>query len=206
MKHLPERENVAYFMRRLYKQKLTTTLGGNISVRLPDGDVLITPSATDKGEMKGEEIGLVDINGEMPEEKFRPSIETEMHLRIYRQRTDVNAIVHAHPVTACAFAASDLRIDASLILEAAVVLGEIAYADFKQMGTKELAAEVSAATTNANCVIMRNHGALAVGENILEAFDRLEVLENAAQMTIMTLGPLKGSVVRVDSGQWTVGS
>lgn len=201
MKHSKEREQVAYFMRRLYKQKLTTTLGGNISVRLTDGDVLITPSATDKGEMKGEEIGLLDINGKMPEKKFRPSIETRMHLSIYRQRRDVNAIVHAHPVTACAFAATDIEIDTSLILEAAVVLGEISYADFKQMGTNELATEVSVATTNANCVIMRNHGALAVGENILEAFDRLEVLENAAQMTIMTLGPLKGHIVRVNREQ-----
>lgn len=201
MTHSPERESVAYFMRRLYKQKLTTTLGGNISIRLPDGNVLITPSATDKCEIKGEEIGLLDINGEMPEENFRPSIETEMHLSIYRQRPEINAIVHAHPVTACAFAASNLQIDASLILEAAVVLGEISYADFKQMGTKELATEVATATTNANCVIMRNHGALAVGVNILEAFDRLEVLENAAKMTIMTLGPLKGHVVRVGGRQ-----
>jgi L-fuculose-phosphate aldolase len=110
-----EKEQVAYFMRRLYNQKLTTTLGGNISIRLPDKQILITPSATDKGEMLGEEIGVLDINGKMQPEIFKASIETEMHLTIYRKRPEINAIVHAHPVTTCAFSASDLKINTSLI-------------------------------------------------------------------------------------------
>ena len=192
-----EKEVVAAFMRRLYRQRLTTTSGGNISLRLPDGNILITPSATDKGEMLPDEIGIVDIDGGMPFGEFRASIETGMHLAIYRRRPEVNAITHAHSITVCAFAASDAEIDTNLILEASVVLGKIAYAEFKLMGTKELADEVAAAVSEANCVVMRNHGGLTVGTNMLEAFDRLEVLENAAQMTIMALGPLKGHTVHV---------
>ena len=199
MAYEKEKEVVASFMRRLYRQKLTTTSGGNISLRLPNGNILITPSATDKGEMRSQEIGVINIDGDMIGEPFKPSIETEMHLEIYRRRPDVNAVVHAHPVTTCAFAASNAQIDSTLILEASVVLGEIAYAGFKQMGTKELADEVARSLEVANCAVMRNHGALALGANMLEAFDRLEVMENAAQMTLMALGPLKGHIIHVNT-------
>ena len=191
MAYEKERGDVAYFMRRLYKQKLTTTLGGNISTRLSDGNVIITPSATDKGVIQADDIGVINIYGEIVGRQFKPSIETGMHLAIYRKRPEVSAIVHAHPVTACAFSASASEINSRLILEASVVLGEIAYVEFHQMGTQELAEAVSSAVSNANCAVMRNHGAITVGANLLEAFDRIEVLENAAQMTILHLGPLQ---------------
>ena len=198
MAYEKEKEVVASFMRRLYRQKLTTTLGGNISLRLSDGNILITPSATDKGEMTADEIGLLEINGNMLGNPFKPSIETGMHLEIHKRRLDVNAIVHAHPVTTSAFAATDLEIDAKLILEASVMLGEIAYPEFKPMGTPELAETVATAVENANCAVMRNRGALSVGTNMLEAFERLEVMENAAQMTMLTLGPLQGHANHVN--------
>ena len=185
------KKELAYYMRRLYRQKLTTTLGGNLSMRLSDGNIVITPSGTDKGRMKGSEIGMMDIDGNKIGPDFKPSIETEMHLNIYRMRPDVNAVVHAHPVTACAFAAASAEINCNLIIESSAMLGKINYAEYHYMGTQELADAVAEAAKTANAVIMKNHGALTVGTTFLEAFERLEVLENAAKMTLIAEGALK---------------
>jgi L-fuculose-phosphate aldolase len=185
------KDKLAGFMRRLYRLKLTTTLGGNISMRMTDGNILITPSGTDKGEIQGDDIGVMNLKGKIIGQKFTPSIETQMHLELYKIRPDINAVIHAHPVTACAFSATSAGINYKLIVESYVILGRISYARYHPMGTIELADEVADAAKDANCIIMKNHGALTVGESLLQAFDRMEVLENAAQMTLINGMDLK---------------
>ena len=179
------KKELAYYMRRLYRRGLTTTLGGNISMRLTDGTIIITPSATDKARMTAKDIGITDIDGNILGALFNPSIETGMHLAVYRARPDVNAVVHAHPVTACAFAASSKQINCSMIIESSVLLQEIAYADYHEMGSADLAESVASAVENTDAVIMRNHGAVTLGTDITIAFERLEALENAARMTVI---------------------
>ena len=195
------KKELAYYMRRLYRQKLTTTLGGNLSMRLDDGNIIITPSATDKGRMKGSEIGMMDLEGNIIGQPFKPSIETEMHLNIYRLRPDINAVVHAHPVTVCAFAAASAEINCNLIIESSVMLGKINYADYHYMGTQELADSVGEASKTANAMIMKNHGGITVGRNFLEAFERLEVMENAAKMTLIAEGSLKNHLTPLSDEQ-----
>jgi len=177
-----EREQVASVMRRLYRQGLTTCSGGNVSLRCGDV-VLITPSGTDKGEITAGQIGAVTISGENLAPDLRLSIETEMHLEVYRNRPDVKGIVHAHPVTASAFAALDAEIDTRLTAETWHVLGLPVRATYALMGTKELARIVGQAARQGDAVIMENHGVLTVGETLFRAFDRMEILEAAARMT-----------------------
>ena len=177
-----EREQVASVMRRLYRQGLTTCSGGNVSLRCGDV-VLITPSGTDKGEITAGQIGAVTISGENLAPDLRLSIETEMHLEVYRNRPDVKGIVHAHPVTASAFAAMDAEIDTRLTAETWHVLGVPVWAPYALMGTKELAQIVGQAARQGNAVIMENHGVLTMGETLFRAFDRMELLEAAARMT-----------------------
>jgi L-fuculose-phosphate aldolase len=177
------RGETAYFMRRLYEQRLTTTSGGNISVK-DGGTVYITPSALDKGRISAAQIAVMTVAGEMLSD-HKPSIETQMHLAIYKARPEINAVVHAHPVTVSVYAAAKRKINTSLLAESYAILGELAYADYHCIGTSELANAVAAAVMNANCVIMHQHGALAVGKSLLEAFDRIEVLENAAKINLM---------------------
>lgn len=192
------KNEVADFMKRLYFQKLTTSLGGNISLRLSDNTILITPSGSDKATIESCDIGQLDLDGNIIGKNFKPSIETQMHTEIYKARSDINAIVHAHPVTTCAFSATNAQIKNNLIIESFLILGKIAYASYFPIGTQELANEISNHAKTANCIVMKNHGAVTLGTNMLEAFDRLEVLENAAKMSIMTgvqlenkLAPLK---------------
>ena len=180
-----ERREVAGFMRRLYRHGLTTTSGGNISLRVSEERIVITPSATDKGEMHWSEVGIMSLAGENLTPDLKPSIESEMHLSIFRKR-DVKAIVHAHPVFATSFTAMKRKINTTLTAEACAILGDPVFVSYALMGTRELAEIVSDNISASDILLLENHGILSVGSNLLQAFDRIEVLENAAKMTVIT--------------------
>ena len=181
-----ERKEVARFMRRLYKHGLTTTSGGNISFRISDELILITPSATDKGRMKWKEVGMVTILGENLTPHLRPSIETAMHLAIYKKKKDATAIVHAHPVFASLFTAIRAKINTNLTAEARAILGDPLFVKYAVMGSIALADVAAENILKSDILLLENHGILTTGSNLLQAFDKIEVLENAAKMTLMS--------------------
>jgi len=185
-KYKSERKEVAHFMRRLYKHGLTTTSGGNISLRLSDDLILITPTATDKGRMKWKEVGIVNIFGENFTPQLKPSIETAMHLAIYKRKNDVSAIVHAHPVFASLFTAIKAKINTNLTSEAKAILGDPLLVRYALMGSKALAEVAAENIMKSDILLLENHGILTTGSTLLQAFDKIEVLENAAKMTLMT--------------------
>lgn len=181
-----EREAVAYIMRRLYTTRLTTTSGGNVSQRTPDGKIAITASQLDKAETRADQIALCTPEGENLTPELPISSETGMHLAIYQQCPEVSAIVHAHPTTACLFTASDEPIRIDLIAESYCMLGTVVKTPYHRTATDALAEAVAAdAAAGAHCILMENHGITTVGKSLLQAFDRLELLESAAQMTLM---------------------
>lgn len=186
MSYRSKKNEVAYFIRRLYAQKLTTCLGGNISLKADENNVLITPSQLDKAILKANQIGIVTIDGENLTPQFKLSMETGMHLSIYKKRKDVKAIIHAHSTFATSFAAMQKEINNKLTGEIRAIIGHIVIAPYALMGSEELAKKVSDKSADANVILMENHGIIAVGENLLEAFNRIEVLESAAKMTIVT--------------------
>jgi L-fuculose-phosphate aldolase len=181
-----ERKEVARFMRRLYKHGLTTTSGGNISLRISDDVILITPSATDKGRMKWKEVGIVNIFGENLTPNLKPSMETGMHIAIYKKREDIEAIVHAHPVYASLFTAIKAKINTNLTAEAKAILGDPLFVRYAVMGSPALAQIAAEHILKSDILLLENHGILTIGTNLLQAFDKIEVLENAAKMTLMT--------------------
>jgi L-fuculose-phosphate aldolase len=193
-------DTIAGFMRRLYERGLTTTSGGNISAKL-DQVVLMTPGSTDKAVMQGCDIGRMSLDGDLLDPGFKPTCEAGMHLAIYRARPDVLAVVHAHPVTASAFAAAACPISSTLLAESYVVLGDIAKVPYHLQGGTALAEAVALAAKRHNCMLMQNHGALALGKNLLHAFDRLEVLENAAKTTLICDHLLKAAVAHLTGAQ-----
>jgi L-fuculose-phosphate aldolase len=176
-----ERAAVADFMCRIYERGLTTSLGGNISLRIGEL-ILITPAKIDKGRLLPAQVGIISINGENLTPHIELSIETDMHLCVMQNRADVKAVIHAHPTIATFFTATNVDINTTLTAEAFAVLGYPSKAQYALMGTKQLASSVSEATLNSNVVLMENHGVLTVGKNLLEAFNRIEVLECTAKM------------------------
>ena len=184
-KYKKERKEVASFMRRLYRLGLTTTSGGNISLRVSDEIIVITPSATDKGQMKWKEVGVMSVLGENLTPHLKPSIEFSLHLNIYKKRKDVGAIVHAHPVFASSFTAMKCEINTSLTAEARAICGTPVFVPYALMGSAELAEIVSENSADSDILLLENHGILTTGPDLLKAFDKLEVLENAAKMTLI---------------------
>ena len=180
-----EREQVASFMRRLYRQFLTTTSGGNISCRTADGNIAITASQSDKAEQSPETVGIVTPDGRSLTPDLKLSIETSLHLGIYARRKDVQAIVHAHPVTATLFCCSEEPLDTHLTAEAYAMAGDAVKIPYALMGSQALADLVAEHMLNYNCGLMENHGVITVGNSLLNAFDRMELLENAAKQTLM---------------------
>ncbi len=185
MDYLEYRKEVAHFMRRLYEQKLTTTSGGNVSLRI-DNIVLITASQTDKAIIDESQIGIITMKGNNLSENLKISMESKMHLAIYSRRPEVKAIVHAHPIFSTSFAIAGKEIKTNLAGEARAILGVPVKSAYVLMGTQELADKVADASLKGNVILMENHGILTVGENLLQAYDRMEVLESAAKMTFIT--------------------
>lgn len=183
-KYKQERKEIARFMRRLYSHGLTTTSGGNISMHISEDIIAITPSATDKGRMKWNEVGIMTMKGENLTPDLKPSIEADMHISIYRKK-DVRAVVHAHPTFSTAFTAMKNRINTRLTAEACAILSEPVFVPYVLMGTRKLAAIVAKSIEKSDILLLENHGILAVGKTLLQAFDKIEVLENAARMTVI---------------------
>ena len=182
---IEEKQAVADCMNRLYRQGLTTTSGGNISLRISGDLILLTASATDKGNMMADEIAEIGMDGANHTPHLKPSIETSMHLEIYKCLPHVQAIVHAHPPMASTFVAPRKSINVRLIAEAYAIVGEPQIAPYALMGSAELAETVAGSfKKHTFCVLMENHGVLCVGDTLLQAFDRIEVLENTAKINL----------------------
>jgi L-fuculose-phosphate aldolase len=180
-----KRKEVARFMKRLYRQGLTTTSGGNISHRISDDIIVITPSATDKGRMRWKDVGIMTILGENMTPDLKPSIEHAMHLSIYKKKKDIKAIVHAHPVFASTYTAMKCTINTNLTAEARAICGDPLFVPYALMGTRELASLAAESIVKSDILLLENHGILTAGTSLLQAFDKLEVLENAAKMSLI---------------------
>jgi L-fuculose-phosphate aldolase len=180
------KKEVAYFMRRLYKKNLTTTSGGNISYKFDDNTVLISPSELDKARIKGKQTGVITMEGKSLTPDIKFSIETNMHLLIYKKRPDIKAIIHAHPPVSTSFTAMNKSINCKLISESYFILGTPQVAPYALMGTETLANIVSEKAIHTNVILMENHGIICLGKSLLEAFNKIEILEAAAKMTLIT--------------------
>lgn len=182
---MKDKQAVADCMNRLYRQRLTTTSGGNISLRVSGDVILLTASATDKGNMTADDIAEIGLDGINHTPRLKPSIETSMHLEIYKRHPHVKAVVHAHPPMASTFVAARKPINVRLIAEAYAMIGEPVIAPYALMGSPELAEAVAGSfQEHTTCVLMENHGVLCVGDTLLQAFDRIEVLENTAKINL----------------------
>ncbi len=195
------KSEVASFMARLYDRGLTTAGGGNVSAR-EDGVMYITPSGGDKSCIPPSMIAAVDIeSGENMTPHLRLSIEAEMHRAVYLAYDDVRAVVHSHPLYASMFSSLEESIDTRFIAESYYLLGKVVKAPYALMGTAELAENVCRALEGRKALLLENHGALTTGGSLLQAFERMEVLENAARMTYMcapALHPLLLDGMRLD--------
>ena len=178
------RDELLAVMERIYDYRMTTTSGGNLSVRTEEGDVWITPTRVDKGNLRREDIVLVRGDGRL-EGRHAPSSELPLHLAIYRSRPELRGIVHAHPVALVAFSLVHDVPNTRLFHKARTVCGKVGFAPYALPGSEALARNVAEAyRPGGYCVILENHGVVTAGENLREAFHRFETLEFSGKTII----------------------
>lgn len=190
---LHPREELVETMRRIYRYKMTTTSGGNLSILDPDGSIWITPSRVDKGSLQPSDVVRVLPDGTR-EGLHPPSSEFPFHREIYRRRPDIRAIVHAHPGALVAFSICRKIPETRVQSHAHAVCGRVALAPYACPGTAQLGEKIAATFAGgADCVLLENHGVVIGGRDLHEAFQRFETLEFVAQTLInaATLGPVQ---------------
>ena len=171
------RDEILATMGRIYAYRMTTTSGGNLSIREDNGDIWITPTRVDKGTLRRDDMVLVRNDGKV-EGLHPPSSEFPFHQAIYRARPHLRGIVHAHPVALVAFSAIHKVPNTQLFPKAKSVCGEVAFAPYELPGSEALGLTVAEKfSQGSNCAILENHGVVTAGVNLGEAFQRFETLE-----------------------------
>lgn len=179
------RLEILHFGKMLHEHGLIAATDGNISVRLTSHSVLITPTCICKGMMSTEDLLVVDMHGRRISGFRDVSSEVSMHMTIYRMRPDVNAIVHAHPPTATAFAACGLALDQALISEVLLSLGDVPLAHYATPGTSELSTSLEPYIPDHDAVLMANHGVVTYGNDLLQAYMNMETVEHFAKIALV---------------------
>ena len=178
------RDEILATMERIYRSRMTTTSGGNLSIREENGDVWITPARVDKGSLRRDDIILVRADGSI-DGKHRPSSELPFHQAIYAARPDVRAIVHAHPVALVAFSICRRVPDTRLLHQSWRICGEVGFAPYALPGSPALGQNIAQTFARGfDCVVLENHGVVTAGDSLQQAFERFETLEFAAKTMI----------------------
>ena len=169
----------------MYERSYVVSSDGNVSVRLDDGRIVATPTMTCKGRMTEDSLALTDMQGKSLNNR-KASSELMMHLLIYQERADVKAVCHAHPPHGTAFAVAGLAIDQPILSEVILTLGCVPLAEYGTPSTNELTQAMRPLVLHHNALLMANHGAVAYGADLWQAFDRLETLEHTARIAILS--------------------
>ena len=178
------REAIIECGRIAYHRRLLTANDGNISIRTLDGNVLITPSGLCKGRMFPDDLLLVDLDGNVlsaaPGRK--PSSETPMHLEVYKQRPDVYAVLHAHPVFATTLTVADIPFPVDVLPEVLLALGDVPTTRYATPSSHDDADAIRGLIQTHDALLLRQHGSLTIGKTLETALTHLERIEHVAEV------------------------
>ncbi len=171
--------------RRLHARGFIAANDGNISVRLDETRLLTTPTGVSKGFMTPDMLVMTDLQGVKLAGSRSPSSELLMHLAVYELRPEIKAVVHAHPPTATGFAVAGIPLDRAVLAEVVTTLGSIPIAEYGTPSTPELADAVRRFIEAHDGLLLANHGALTVADELLAAYYKMETLEHFARISLV---------------------
>ncbi|PYX31918.1 MAG: class II aldolase family protein [Acidobacteria bacterium] len=180
------RDEMVRYGGMLHGRGFVAAMDGNLSVRLKNGEILVTPTCLSKGAMRPADLVIVNQEGERLAGRRNVTSEIGMHLLIYRLRPDIQAIVHAHPPTATGFAAAGIPLTEPLVCEVVIGLGCIPLARYGTPGTSELASTLEPFVPNYDAILMSNHGVVAYADTLEHAYMKMETVEHFAQIALVT--------------------
>src|SRR5258708_23938542 len=179
------REAIVEVGRRLYARGYTASNDGNISARLDDRRLLMTPKSVCKGFMSPDVMVITDLEGKKLAGDRDPSSEMQMHLEVYRQRPDARAVVHAHPPIATGVAVAGIPLDRAVLAEVVTTLGSVPIAEYATPSTKELPDAVRKYVKAHDGMLLANHGALTLGVDLFAAYYKMETIEHFANISLV---------------------
>ena len=185
MTEQPLRKAMVEVGRRLYARGYTASNDGNISARLDDRRLLMTPKSVCKGFMSPDMMVITDLDGKKLAGDRDPSSEMQMHLEVYRQRPDARAVVHAHPPIATGFAVAGIPLDRAVLAEVVTTLGSVPIAEYATPSTKELPEAVRKYVRAHDGMLLANHGALTLGADLFSAYYKMETIEHFAHISLV---------------------
>ena len=160
---------------------------GNISVKVGDNEFYCTPTGVSKGNMTPDMIIKIDAQGNKIDGKLNPSSEIKMHMRVYRERPDVRSVVHAHPPVATAFAVCDIPLDKFILPEAILTVGTVPVCDYGTPSTMEIPDSLMPHIQSHDAFLLKNHGALTVGNSLTKAWFVMDEVEYFAKVSKLAL-------------------
>ncbi len=171
--------------RRMYQGGFVAANDGNISCKVGDNGIWATPTGVSKGFMTEDMLVKLDLDGNVLEGTHKPSSEIKMHLRVFKENPKVQGVVHAHPLTATAFACAGISLEEPVLMEGVLSLGCVPLVHFALPGTEEVPEAVAPYCREYNAVLLANHGALTWGDNLMQAYYRMETTEYYAKILMM---------------------
>lgn len=179
------REDIVRIGRLMFDKGWVASNDGNITIRMDDGRVLATPTGVCKGRMAIDDLILCNLQGEKLSGDRERTTEMGMHLTIYNLRPDVRSVVHAHPPVATGFAAAGRALNLALLPEVVISLGCVPLAEYGLPGTPALTAGMLRYIPKYDAILMANHGVVSYGDDVFQAFSRMETVEHFARITLV---------------------
>lgn len=176
------KKEIIKLCKKLHSKNFVAATDGNVSVRISKNRILCTPTSIPKEKLTINDLVVIDLTGKIISGKRKPSSEIKMHLEIYRQRKDVNAVVHAHPVYSTAFASSKIALDQPILPEVILNLGKVPVCQYATPSTTEVVNSIKPYVTKTNALLLQNHGAVTYGATLDEAYYLMEKLEHTAKI------------------------
>ena len=179
------KEQICEIGRRLYNRGFAAANDGNITIRLNEREILCTPTLVSKGYMKPDDVCKVDYEGKQLAGTKKRSSEVLLHLTVYKNRPDVNAVLHCHPPHATAFAVAHEPIPKCILPEVEVFLGEVPIAVYETPGNNKFAETILPYVKNCNTILLANHGTVTFGKDLEQAYFNSEIIDAYCKILIL---------------------
>ena len=180
------REQICDICHKMWQLGWVAANDGNVSVKLPDGTFLATPTGMSKSFITPQKLVHIDQDGQILDASagLKPASEIKMHLRCYKEREDVGAVLHAHPPVATGYAVANKPLDEYSMIETVIALGSIPVTPYGTPSTYEVPDRIAPYLGEHDALLLQNHGALTVGADLITAYYRMETLELFAKISL----------------------
>lgn len=194
MRSLPYKKEMIEIYKKLYDKNLITGSEGNISIRWTEEEILTSISGKHKNELMTEDFLRVDMQGNASHSSKTVSTEVLLHLEYYKQRDDINAIIHAHPVNCIALMLADIQMNKPYLPEMVVSLGAVPTAKYGTPSTVEVPNSIKKFVCKTDVIMLDHHGVVAAGQSLEDALIKMETLEHVANSLIKASMLRKGKL------------